>query len=142
MLKVTRLCFLIFPLGVAVTGSAQDDRMFQTIPPKAKLYKESNVPVMIVNELVTAAPIMTRTMTVSDTRGKKGAKSIKHNHPEEEVLYLISGRLRVVTPELDVILEPGDRLLLESYVEHQWEALEDSFIVEVFGPGRLLAGHE
>ena len=61
-----------------------------------------------------------------------------HNHPEEELIVVISGRLRAMTTDGDVIMEPGDVFVIESYAEHQIEALEDTFIVEAFGPGRVV----
>ena len=39
----------------------------------------------------------------------------------------------------DVVMEPGDVYVAEAYAEHQVEALEDSFTVVVFGPGKVVS---
>ena len=76
---------------------------------------------------------------LSQTLLKEGALSPHHNHPEEELIVVISGRLRAMTSDGDVVMGPGDVFVIESYAEHQVEALEDTFMVEAFGPGRVLS---
>jgi quercetin dioxygenase-like cupin family protein len=51
---------------------------------------------------------------------------------------LISGRVRVLSPDGNFIAMPGDVIDIEPYAEHQIEALEDSYFIEVFGPGRSI----
>ena len=80
----------------------------------------------------------TQTGILSHTYLKKGAASPFHNHPEEEIIVLISGRLLAKTSSGDVIMEPGDVFAVESFAEHQVEALEDVYMVEFFGAGRVV----
>ncbi len=117
---------------------AQQGRMAQIVAPKAILHKASEIDEINVNDLIQAKPVQAQTVTMSQTRLQEGAMSPHHNHPEEEVIVVITGRLRAMTPDGDVIMEPGDVIVVESYAEHQFEALEDTYMVEAFGPGRLI----
>ncbi len=119
---------------------AQQGRMAQIVAPKATLHKASEIDAINVNDLIQAKPVRAQTVTMSQTRLQEGARSPHHNHPEEEVIVVITGRLRAMTPDGDVILEPGDVIVVESYAEHQFEALEDTYMVEAFGPGRVIGG--
>lgn len=69
---------------------------------------------------------------------RPGSKSPNHNHPDEEVFYLVSGKLRVVGGEDTHILEPDDVFIVPSYMYHEFEALEESVFIEVGGPGPML----
>lgn len=124
-----------FLAGIAV---AQQERMRQIVAPVVKIARASQLPTIQVNELVAAQPVQSATITVSQTRLKKGGLSLHHNHPEEELITIISGRLLVTSASGEEIAEPGDVIIMESYAEHLLEALEDTFMVESFGPGRLI----
>ena len=128
-------------IGISsVAIHAQQGRMAQIVAPKSILHKASEIDAINVNDLIEAKPVRAQTVTMSQTRLQEGAMSPHHNHPEEEVIVVITGRLRAMTPDGDVILEPGDVIVVESYAEHQFEALEDTYMVEAFGPGRLIGG--
>ena len=49
---------------------------------------------------------------------------------------MISGRIKVLSPDGDFFIGPGDVIDIEPYAEHQLEGVEDSFFVEAFGAGR------
>ena len=123
-------------VSLAVHG--QQSRMAQIVPPKATVHRNEDIAIRNVNELISAQAVMSQTVILSQTRLKAGALSPHHNHPEEELIVVISGRLRAMTSDGDVVMEPGDVFVIESYAEHQVEALEDTFMVEAFGPGRLI----
>ena len=133
---------LIATLACVGIGSmaiyAQQGRMAQIVPPKATVHRVGDIPVRVVNDLIQAQGVRSQTVLLSQTRLQEGAMSPHHNHPEEELLVVISGRLRAMTSDGDVIMEPGDVFVIESYAEHQVEALEDTFMVEAFGPGRVV----
>jgi len=48
---------------------------------------------------------------------------------------LLEGRLRAFSGDREFLLEPGDMVVVPAYVEHRYEALEDSVTVEAVGPG-------
>ena len=134
--------FLVAALACVGTGSmainAQQGRMAQIVPPQATVHRLADIPLFTVNELIQARSVRSQTVILSQTFLKAGAMSPRHNHPEEELIVVISGRLRAMTPDGDVIMEPGDVYVIESYAEHQVVALEDTYMVEAFGPGRVV----
>ena len=74
---------------------------------------------------------------ISQTRINKGGLSPHHNHAEEETITMISGRIKVLSPDGDFFIEAGDVIDIEPYAEHQLEGIEDAYFIEAFGPGRV-----
>ena len=140
MRKFAAATMLVVIAICSVAIHAQQGRMAQIVPPKATVYKAAEINVLTVNDLIQAKPVQAQTVTMSQTTLQEGAMSPHHNHPEEELIVVITGRLRAMTAEGEVILEPGDVIVVESYAEHQFEALEDTYMVEAFGPGRVIGG--
>ena len=65
----------------------------------------------------------------------EGAMSPLHNHSEEQIVTVVSGRMRVASGDFESILEPGDAVIFPAYVLHQLEALEESVTIETIGSG-------
>ncbi len=80
---------------------------------------------------VTAATIRLITIQI-----EAGASTPNHNHPDEEMVLLLEGSIKAVSGDREFVLEPGEMFVAPAYVEHHYEALEDSRTIEVFGPGR------
>ncbi|MFZ5496670.1 MAG: cupin domain-containing protein [Verrucomicrobiota bacterium] len=59
-----------------------------------------------------------------------------HSHPNEQIGYLLSGRIRVRTRDAQVELHPGDSYSIPANVEHSIEILEAAEEVQVFTPPR------
>ena len=52
-----------------------------------------------------------------------------HAHPDAEIRWVVSGRMRVLVMEEEIILEPGDRLDLAANVVHSADAFGDEMVV-------------
>ncbi len=65
-----------------------------------------------------------------------GTSTTHHNHPDEEMVYVVEGRIRVFSGSNEVELGAGELVVFPAYVEHHYEAIMDSMTIEVFGPGR------
>jgi quercetin dioxygenase-like cupin family protein len=54
-----------------------------------------------------------------------------HAHPDDEIRWVVSGRMRVrIAPGVDeIILEPGDRLDLRANVVHSADVVGDEVVV-------------
>lgn len=132
--RIALIALALFSLST--TTWAQGARMNQVIPPKVHVIAPDKIRSIQVTEKASAAPVSSYTVSVSQTRIKAGGFSPHHNHPDEEIIVLVSGKVKVHTPDGERILEPGGVLVIEAYAEHQLEALEDAYLVEAFGPGR------
>ncbi len=52
-----------------------------------------------------------------------------HSHPEAEIRWVVSGRMRVHVDREELILEPGDRLDLAANVVHCANVVGDEVVV-------------
>ena len=52
-----------------------------------------------------------------------------HAHPEAEIRWVVSGRMRIVAGYEEIILEPGDRLDLAANVVHSADVFGDEVVV-------------
>jgi quercetin dioxygenase-like cupin family protein len=59
-----------------------------------------------------------------------------HAHPNEQAGFILSGRVRVLTRDLNSELGPGDSYTIPAGVEHSIEVLEDAEELQVFSPPR------
>ena len=64
----------------------------------------------------------------------KGVKLPKHQHPQEQSGYLISGSMRFIIGEEARIVGPGDSWNIPSNALHGLEVFEDTITIEVFSP--------
>lgn len=59
-----------------------------------------------------------------------------HSHPNEQIGYILFGRIRVLTRETAIDLGPGDTYSIPAKVEHSIEIVEDADELQVFSPPR------
>lgn len=52
-----------------------------------------------------------------------------HAHPETEIRWVVSGRMRVLVNQEELILEPGDRLDLAANVVHSADVFGEEVVV-------------
>lgn len=76
-----------------------------------------------------------RVMLVRHTM-KKGWVGVRHSHPHEQMVYVVSGRIRFEHPGGVFEAAKGDSFLVPGGVEHQASALEDGEILDIFTPYR------
>lgn len=66
----------------------------------------------------------------------EGTSTTPHNHANELVLSVVSGRLRAISGDKQFVMEAGDTVIIPAWVEHSYVALEDTLTYEAAGPGR------
>lgn len=72
-------------------------------------------------------PLLTGTqIEVGQLHFKKGEGAVPHAHPQEQVMVVVSGRLRVILDGQTTDLGPGEGFLAPPNVQHQVTALEDT----------------
>jgi len=67
---------------------------------------------------------------------QKGWQGTRHSHPHDQLVYIISGRLRFTGGSSTFEAKGGDSFLVPGGIEHQAAALEDSEVLDVFNPYR------
>jgi len=70
---------------------------------------------------------------------KKGDTVPRHAHHNEQITYVIKGKLRLRLGEQgehEVVVAAGEVLVIPPHLPHSAEALEDTLDVDVFSPPR------
>ena len=66
----------------------------------------------------------------------KGAVVAQHNHPHEQITYVVKGRVEFTVSGEKSILEVGQAIHLPSNAPHEVVAIEASVVVDSFSPPR------
>lgn len=107
----------------------------QISQPAMSVRSYDDVPVNDIAPGVHTRFVVGDTVMLNRVLFDEGAMSPLHNHSEEQIVTLVSGRMRVASGEQEYILEPGDVVIFPAYVLHQLEALEESVTIETLGAG-------
>ena len=75
-------------------------------------------------------------MMQMQVRLEAGSHLPEHQHPHEQITYVISGRLRMLVAGEPRELGPGDTVYLHSEVRHGVDVLEDTLVIDTFSPPR------
>lgn len=67
---------------------------------------------------------------------KRGCLVPAHAHESEQMTYVLQGALKFVIAGEEITVREGEVLHIPSGVEHQAEALEDTFELDLFSPLR------
>jgi quercetin dioxygenase-like cupin family protein len=59
-----------------------------------------------------------------------------HSHPNEQIGYVLTGRIRVLTRDAQHELGAGDTYVIPAEVEHRIEIIEAADEIQVFTPPR------
>jgi quercetin dioxygenase-like cupin family protein len=75
-------------------------------------------------------------MMVVRHRMDAGWQGARHAHPHEQVVYVLSGAIRLVIGDEPYELRAGDSIMVPGGVSHQASASEPSEVLDVFTPAR------
>ena len=89
-----------------------------------------------ITPLVRRQVIHADLVTLARWELSKGAVFQQHQHPNEQISMIQSGRIRFTLPDGDRELGPGDMLRIPPDTPHRAEVLEDCIAVDVFSPRR------
>ena len=67
---------------------------------------------------------------------KRGCLVPTHGHASEQMTYVLQGAIKFVVAGEEITVREGEVILVPSGVEHQAEALEDTFELDFFSPVR------
>ncbi len=66
----------------------------------------------------------------------KGSQLPLHHHPQEQLTYMLDGKLEMHIGDELVVLEPGTVKVIPSNTPHSAVALTDCKLIDVFSPVR------
>ena len=76
------------------------------------------------------------TMMLVEHRMESGWKGARHSHPQEQMVYVLAGRLRFTCGSDTFEIAAGDSFIVPGNVEHEAAALEECVVIDVFHPTR------
>ena len=89
-----------------------------------------------LTDKLTRQMISGENATVSQLVLKKGAAVPRHSHMNEQYSWIISGALKFVFDDREILVGEGEVLLIPPNVPHSAVALEDTVDVDIFAPRR------
>jgi unsaturated pyranuronate lyase len=75
-------------------------------------------------------------MTLAEITLAAGAVVPVHEHPNEQIATVVSGRLRFLVGSEERDVGPGESVLIPGGVPHRVDALVDSVVLDAFAPRR------
>ncbi|HXW56785.1 MAG TPA: cupin domain-containing protein [Candidatus Cybelea sp.] len=88
------------------------------------------------------SPVISRNM-VSGNDGtlarvviKRGGIVPRHSHRSEQYTMILAGALKFIFDDGELVVRPGEVLLIPAHVPHAAEALEDTVDIDFFAPRR------
>jgi quercetin dioxygenase-like cupin family protein len=89
-----------------------------------------------LNDKLSRQMISGENATISQLLLKKGAAVPRHSHMNEQYSWIISGALKFVFDDREILVGAGDVLVIPANVPHSAVALEDTVDVDIFAPRR------
>ena len=120
---------LISAAAFALIGVAQ------VVTPGGRLESWDEIQPRNVREGISIRSVAGDTVSFTRIELDAGAETPDHNHADEQFIYLESGRASGYVGTIEYILEPGDIIVIPSWVPHGFQMLEDTVWYEVHGPG-------
>ena len=108
-------------------------------PNNVSFFRWNDMPKEKVTDQISRRLVTGEKMMLAHVYLDKGAIVPKHQHHNEQLTYILEGRLRFwIGEQGDETLDvgPGEVLHIPSNVWHKAEALEDTLDVDVFSPPR------
>ena len=65
-----------------------------------------------------------------------GSKMPEHQHPQEQIVHILEGRMKLIVAGTPHELTSGDSFYLASNVPHGVETIDDTRVVDTFSPPR------
>jgi quercetin dioxygenase-like cupin family protein len=96
----------------------------------------ADVPTEALTDKIQRRYISTDRVTIAQFALSRGGVVHRHSHEQEQVTCVLSGALKFVTPDTEVIVRQGETIALAPWVEHQVDVLEDAMVIDVFTPVR------
>ena len=89
-----------------------------------------------LNDKLSRQMISGENATISQLLLKKGAVVPRHSHMNEQYSWILSGALKFIFDDREILVGAGEILLIPANVAHSAVALEDTVDVDIFAPRR------
>ncbi len=101
-----------------------------------QLHRWDEIALEKITEMVSRKVVAGERQMLAQIYLKRGALVPLHSHQSEQMTYVLQGALKFLVDGEETIVREGEVLHIPSGIEHQSEALEDTFELDVFSPVR------
>lgn len=101
-----------------------------------RLYRWDEIELEKVTEMISRKFVHGEREMLAQIYLKKGALVPMHSHESEQITYVLQGALKFQIGGEEILVREGEVLTIPSWVEHQAEAMEDTFELDIFSPIR------
>jgi unsaturated pyranuronate lyase len=101
-----------------------------------RLHRWDEIALEKVTEMISRKVVTGRQEMVAQIYLKRGVLVPKHSHVSEQMTYVLQGALKFLIDGEEITVREGEILHIPAWVEHQAEALEDTFELDFFSPIR------
>jgi quercetin dioxygenase-like cupin family protein len=104
--------------------------------PNLHVHRWDEIALEKITEMASRKVIAGEHMTVAQVYLKRGSLVPLHAHQGEQMTCVLQGALRVVVGGEEATVREGEVLHIPRGAQHQAEALEDTFVLDLFSPPR------
>jgi len=107
-----------------------------------RLHRWDEIALEKVTEMLSRKIVTGEREMIAQIYLKRGCLVPMHSHESEQMTYILQGALKFLIAGEEITVREGELLHIPSWMEHQAEALEDTFELDVFSPirnGRLFS---
>lgn len=101
-----------------------------------KLHRWDEIALDKVTEMISRKIVTGEREMLAQIYLKKGALVPMHSHEAEQMTYVLQGALKFLIAGEEITVREGEVLHIPSWIEHQAEALDDTFELDLFSPIR------
>src|SRR5438093_12287030 len=101
-----------------------------------RLYRWDEIALEKVTEMLSRKIVTGDREMLVQAYVKRGCLVPMHAHESEQMVYVLQGALKFLVRGEEITVREGEVLHIPSGVEHQSEALEDTFELDIFTPIR------
>lgn len=104
--------------------------------PQVRLHRWDEIALEKVTEMISRKIVTGEREMLAQVYLKKGALVPMHSHESEQMTYVLQGALKFLINGEEITVREGEMLHIPSRVQHQAEALDDTFELDLFSPIR------
>ena len=105
--------------------------------PGVRLHRWDEIALDKVTEMLSRKIVSGEREMIVQVYVKRGCLVPMHSHPSEQMTYVLQGALKFLIHGEEITVREGEVLHIPPGVEHQAEALDDTFELDLFSPIRV-----
>ena len=101
-----------------------------------RLHRWDEIALEKVTEMLSRKLVTGEREMIAQIYLKRGCVVPNHSHESEQMTYVLQGALKMLVGGEEITVREGEVLHIPTSVSHQVEALDDTFVLDVFSPIR------